>query len=369
MSKDYYKILGVAKNTSSEEIRKAYYKLAHEHHPHKGGDEAKMKEINEAYSVLGNMEKRQQYDQYGQTFEQARAQGGFSGFEGFRDFSDFAEAFRQSGGANNNNFSFEFGDLGDIFGDLFGRGGRTKTRRSGQRAGSDLRTEITLDFLEAIFGTQKTINYERAVVCANCKGEGAEPGSKVATCQNCGGTGQVLRSIGFGIGLPSVCPQCQGEGKKAEKPCKQCHGQGTTSQKEIINVKIPAGIDSDQTIRLEGRGQAGAKGAEAGDLYVTVRVRPDPRFERDGDDILSQVEISFTQAALGGKIEIDTVDGKINLKIPEGTQSGKIFKLSGKGVPRLQGRGRGDYLVHVIVKTPTKLSRRQKELLKELEED
>ena len=366
MTKDYYNILGVAKNASAEEIRKIYYKLAHQHHPHKGGDEAKMKEINEAYSVLGNPEKRQQYDQYGATFEQARTQGGFGGFEGFRDFSDFAQAFR-SGGNNNSSFSFEFGDLGDIFGDLFSGGGRTRTKTR-QRQGADIQAEINIDFNEAIFGNQKTINFERHQLCQICGGKGAEPGSKVKTCQTCGGTGQVLKNIGFGLGFPSVCPDCQGEGKKPEKFCHHCRGKGVINQTENLTVKIPAGIDHGQAIRLEGKGHEAGKGSAAGDLYLKIRVRPDARFKRDSFNIITKAEISFTQAALGGKIEIDTVEGKVNLKIPEGTQSGKIFKLSGKGVPHLGGRGRGDQFIEIIVKTPTRLSKKQRELLRELED-
>lgn len=367
MAKDYYQILGVSKNASQPEIKKAYYKLAHQYHPHKGGDEAKMKEINEAYSVLGNPEKRAQYDQYGQTFEQARAQGGFAGFGGFRDFSDFAEAFRSSG--NGTSFSFDFGDLSDIFGDLFGMAGtRTKTRTARRFQGADIEVELTIDFKEAVFGTEKEISLRKDVTCQKCKGSGAEEGSRVLTCSTCQGRGQVMRNIGFGIGFPSVCPDCEGEGKKIEKECKNCQGKGVTKETEKIIVKIPAGIDDGQTIRLAGRGQAGLKGATAGDLYLRIKVLADPKFERDGYDIKTKVEISFTQAALGDKIEIETLEGKVKLKIPEGTQSGKIFRLRGRGVPYLHSRNRGDQLVEVIIKTPTRLSRRQKDILRELSE-
>ena len=363
MAKDYYQILGVTKSSSPEEIKKAYYKLAHQHHPHKGGDEAKMKEINEAYSVLGNAEKRTQYDQYGQTFEQARSQGGFGGFNGFRDFSDFAEAFRSGGGENGASFSFDFGDL-------FGLGGsRTRSRAARKFQGSDIEVELTIDFQDAVFGTEKELKLNKDVTCKRCKGEGAEPGSKVSTCSTCRGTGQVIRNIGFGIGLPSVCPDCQGQGKKAERNCSACHGTGVIQQSEGIKVKIPAGIDNGQTIRLAGRGQAGSKGGQPGDLYLRIKVKPDQRFERDGYNIKTRAEISFTQAALGDKIEIQTVDGLLRLKIPEGTQSGKVFLIRGRGVPYLQSRGRGDHLVEVIVKTPARLSRRQKDILRELEEN
>lgn len=363
MAKDYYQILGVTKNASQEELKKAYYKLAHQHHPNKGGNEAKMKEINEAYSVLGNKEKRQQYDQFGQTFDQASRQGGFGG-GGFSDFSDFAQSFR--GGQQGGNFSFDMGDLGDMFGDLFGMGGR---RSSGARTskGRDIEAELTIEFSEAAFGVEKELTLNKDVTCNNCKGSGAEPGSKVNTCPTCQGTGQILKSIGFGIGFPSVCPDCQGAGKKAEKSCGSCHGKGVLSSRESFKVKIPAGIDNGQTVRLPGKGQA-ARGGQSGDLYLHIKVLPDLRFRRDGYDLRSKKEISFTQAALGDKIEIETIDGKIKLKIPEGTQSGKIFRIRGKGVSQLHGRGRGDHLVEIIVKTPTNLSRSQKKALKDLEE-
>ncbi len=366
MAKDYYDILGVSKNASQEEIKKAYYKLAHQYHPHKGGDEKKMKEINEAYSVIGNPEKRSQYDRFGSTFEQAQRQGGFGGFGGFRDFSDFAEAFRSSG-SNTNSFSFDFGDLGDIFGDFFGGSTRARTRTSSRTQGSDLELQLLLDFKEAVFGAEKTISLTKDIKCQKCNGSGAELGSKVLTCSTCGGTGQVVKSIGFGIGFPSVCPECQGEGKKIEKECSHCRGIGIVRNTEEIKVKIPSGIDDGQTIRLAGRGQAGRRSGQAGDLYLRIKVKPDKIFKRDGYNIKTVMEISFQQAALGDKIEIETIDGQENFKIPEGTQSGKIFTIKGKGVPHLQGKGRGDHLVEVIVKTPTKLTRRQRQLLEELD--
>lgn len=365
MSKDYYQTLGVTKNATQEEVKKAYYKLAHKHHPHKGGDESKMKEINEAYSVLGKEEKRKQYDQYGSTFDQARSQGGFSGFGGFRDFSDFAEAYQNGGGQQQENgFSFDMGDLGDVFGDLFGGGRGRKTRSRG----SDIEAELSIDFQEAVFGIEKELKLNKDVACKKCNGEGGEPGSKSSTCSTCQGTGQVIKSIGFGIGFPSVCPDCQGAGKKVDKKCTQCHGKGVVKETESVKVKIPAGIDNGQSIRLPSKGQAGAKGAGAGDLYLRIKVVPDFRFHRNGFNIETRADISFSQAALGDKIEIETIDGKVKLKIPEGTQSGKVFSIKDKGVPHLQSKGRGDQLVEVIVKTPKNLNRKQKELLKELED-
>ena len=337
MAKDYYQILGVGKNASAEEIKKAFRQLAHQHHPDKaGGNEQKFKEINEAYQVLSNEQKRSQYDQYGQTFEQARSQGGFAGFEGFRDFSDFASAFRNGGG----NASFEFGDLGDVFGDLFGMGGG-RGRPRGNR------------------------HFNQAVSCSRCHGNGSEPGTKVITCATCRGRGQVTQTIGFGLGFARTCPDCQGQGKKAEKNCRQCHGRGVVSQAKTIKVKIPAGIAEGQSIRLSGEGQTVA-GGQGGDLYIKVAVVPSQEFTRRGYDIFTQKEISFSQAALGDKVPIKTVDGEVKLKIPEATQSGKVFSLKGRGVSHLQSHGRGDHLVEIIVKTPSHLSSKQKELLKEL---
>ena len=352
MAKDYYKILGVEKGASPEQIKKAFRELAHKHHPDKsGGNEAKFKEINEAYQVLSNPQKRQQYNQFGSDFSQA---GGGQGF------GDFANGFR---GGNAGGFNFE-GDLGDIFGDLFGMGGRSRSR-SAQQAGADIQIGLTITFHDAVFGTEKTFNLEKDQVCHHCQGNGAEPGSKINTCSTCRGTGQVTQSIGFGIGFPSICPDCEGAGKKSEKDCSQCRGKGLVKEVETFKVKIPAGIDNGQSIRLPGKGQAGIKGGGAGDLYLRIKVIPDPKFERDGFDLKSKTEISFTQAALGDKIEIETIDGRVKLKIPEGTQSGKVFRVKGRGVTRLHTRSRGDQLVEVIVKTPTGLSHKQKKLLEE----
>ncbi|MDD2807131.1 MAG: molecular chaperone DnaJ [Patescibacteria group bacterium] len=367
MAKDYYDILGVTKTSSPDELKKAYYKLAHKYHPHKGGtesNEAKMKEVNEAYSVLGNPQKKEQYDKYGQTFDRSQGQGQSSGFGGFNDFSDFAQAYRSGQGSQNGqNFSFDFGDLGDMFGDMFGGRSRAAT----QQNGGDIQAELTLNFREAVFGVEKKISLRKAVTCNHCHGDGAEPGSKVSACPTCGGRGQVVRNIGFGIGFPSACQACEGTGKKIDKHCKECRGQGVIKETEEILVKIPAGIDNDQTIRLSGQGEAGLKGAAAGDLYIKIRVLPEIGLNRDGADIRTVQQISFSQAALGAKIDVETLDGMVTLKIPEGTQSDKIFQIKGKGVPHLQDKGRGDHLVKVVVKTPTKLNRRQRELLAELD--
>ena len=357
MAKDYYKILGVDKSASSEDIKKAFRKLAHQHHPDKAsGDEAKFKEINEAYQVLSDQKKRQQYDQFGQTFDQA----GTGGFEGFSDF------FNRGGNANNGGFSFEFGDMGDVFGDLFGFGGSKNRGRSRQQVGHDIETELTITFKEAIFGTQKTVTLNKDEVCSKCGGNGIEPGAKILTCPECHGTGQILKSMGFGISFGATCPTCKGTGQKGEKDCSQCHGSGVNRTEKKLTVKIPAGIDNGQSIRLTGEGQATRKGGRSGDLYIRIRVTPDKIFVREGDDILTQHQIAFSQATLGGKIEVETIDGPLTLKIPAGTTSGKIFRLASRGVQHVSGRGRGDQLVKVVIRVPERLSRRQKELLEDL---
>ncbi|MCG2692853.1 molecular chaperone DnaJ [Candidatus Parcubacteria bacterium] len=366
---NYYDILGVPKTASSEEIKRAFRKLAHQHHPDKsGGDEQKFKEANEAYQVLSNPKKRKQYDQFGQTFEQAQAGGGFSGFNGFRDFSGFADAFRSGGGGVN----FDFDDLGDIVGDLFGMGGRSARARTRTQHGQDIEIQMALDFKEAAFGAEKEIELDKNVICPKCNGNGAEPGTKIETCKTCGGTGQVTRvqrTILGSIQTSGICPDCQGEGKVPSQKCSQCRGAGIVQSKEKIKFKVPAGISAGKSIRLLGRGEAGIRGGAPGDLYITFIIREHSRFKREEDDVITQEEITFSQAALGDKIDVETLDGKVKLKIPTGTQTGKIFKLSDRGIPYLRGRGRGDHLVEIIVKTPQKLSRKEKKLFEELRDE
>jgi len=361
MGKDYYKILGVDKNASQEEIKKAFRKKAHQYHPDKaGGDEAKFKEVNEAYQVLGNEKKRAQYDQFGSAFEQAQAGGGFHGFEGFRDFSDFSEGFN----INIDDIGDIFGGFGDIFG--FGaRGGKRATRTKG----SDIHASLSIGFEEAVFGTEKEIKLNKTVRCDKCGGSGAEPGSKIETCAACGGRGRIMKTqktIFGNMQARITCPDCGGEGKTYAQKCSKCRGNGVYGTITALKVKIPAGINDGEVIRLAGQGEAGERGAPSGDLYLRISVKKDPRFRRVGDDIFSETDISFTQAALGDKIEVETVDGPVKLKIPEGTQSGTSFRLRGKGAHRLHGRGRGSHIVRVNVKTPKNLTRKQKQLLKEL---
>lgn len=371
MSKDLYEILGVAKGASAEEIKKAYRKLAHKYHPDKpDGDEAKFKEINGAYQVLGNAERRQRYDQFGPGYEQ---QAGARG-QGF-NWEDFARAAGGAGGpfggSQGQRVEYDFGDFGDIFGDIFGFG-RRSGGRTARPVGQDIQMDMTVPFREAVFGTETEVSLYKHVVCTHCTGSGAEPGTKVETCQTCGGRGQVARVQQTILGqfqTASICTDCQGEGKRPEKNCSVCHGEGRVKQEDSIRIKVPAGISDGETIRVAGKGEPGLRGGQTGDLYITVRVEPEPKFDRDGDDIHSTVEITFSQAALGAKISVETLDGEVMLKVPAGTQSGKVFKLSEKGVPHLRTRGRGDHLVTVQVVTPTKLTRTQKRLLEELAQE
>lgn len=359
MGKDYYKTLGVEKGASQDEIKKAFRKLAHQYHPDKAtGDEAKFKEANEAYQTLGNEQKRKQYDQFGPGFENM-GQGGFGGGQGFGGFGG-SQGF--NGNINMEDLSEMFGGLGDMFG--FGGG---SSRRRGSRPGNDIEMIMSVSFMEAVFGAEKEISFRKRTVCSHCGGQGAEPGTKVETCPECSGSGRVRkvqRTILGNIQTEAVCPRCSGEGKIFSQACSHCSGEGVANEITNLKIKIPAGINNGETIRLSGQGEAGGKGASAGDLYLRIKVSPSREFTRDGRDIRTQSEISFSQAALGDKIDIKTVHGNVALKIPEGTQSSTIFKLKGKGVPVLNGHGNGDHLVEVVVRTPKNLSRKQKELLK-----
>jgi molecular chaperone DnaJ len=361
MAEDFYKILGVSKDASDDEIKKAYRKLAHKYHPDKeGGDEAKFKEINSAYQTLSDKQKRAQYDQFGQTFNGAGGQpgGGFSGFNG----GGFGG---QSGG-----FEFNFGGgegFGDIFSDIFG-GGRSR----GQNAqGRDIQVEIEIDFQEVITGVKKKIKLYKSVVCKKCEGSGGAKGSKEKTCKTCQGSGKIQKTMQTMLGTIAqsvICNDCQGRGKTFDKKCSQCGGDGRHKEEIEETIEIPAGIETGQTIAASGLGEAGENGAPAGDLLITVFVRADKRFVREGNNITSTAHISFSQAALGDKIEVETVEGKVKMKVPAGTQSGEVYRIRNKGIPRLRGFGRGDHLVKVIVDVPTKLSRKAKKLIKELGE-
>ncbi|MCL5667014.1 MAG: molecular chaperone DnaJ [Patescibacteria group bacterium] len=368
MSENYYDILGVPKNASAEEIKRAYRKKAHEHHPDKGnGNAEKFKKVNEAYQVLGNEEKRRQYDQYGQTFEQAQRNGqGFGGFnyQGGNPFGGFSGTSPFGEGAG-----FDF-DLGDIFGDIFG----TRQERAGRRnRGIDLEMGMVLNFEEAVFGAEKTVTLEKQDTCKACEGSGAQPGSKIITCPKCHGTGQIVttrRTIFGNIQSRIVCDRCQGTGKVPEVPCQVCGGSGIVRQDKTIQVKIPAGIDDGQRVRIPGEGEAGYRGSSPGDLYLVIRTRPHKSFTRDGFNLLRELPIGFTQAALGAKIITSTLDGDIELKIPAGTQSGTVLKVKNRGVPYVKDpHRRGDLLVTVRVVIPKKLTKKEKELLKQLADE
>jgi molecular chaperone DnaJ len=352
--KDYYKILGVPRDASQEEIKKAYRRLAHKYHPDKGGDEKKFKEINEAYQVLGNPQKRAQYDRFGENFEGGKAGTGF-------DFGSFWGDFGED-------FSFEPVDFEDIFEDFFGFGKRTRQRQANR--GRDIEIEIKINLEDTLKGVKKRIVLSKFVGCKRCQGTGAEPGTKLKECFSCRGTGevqQIKRTI-FGTFTRYVrCPECGGEGKIPERPCNVCKGEGRIRGEEDIEIFIAPGVDTGQTIKIAGKGEAGRRGGKPGDLYVRIFIRPHPVFERKGDDLYIQIPISFSQAALGDEVELKTLEGKkILLKVPQGTQSGKILRISGKGIPHFSGFGRGNLYVELKVKVPKRLTKIQKELLERL---
>ncbi len=358
MSKrDYYEVLGVSKTASADEIKKAFRKLAVKYHPDKeNGDETKFKEANEAYEVLKDQQKRQRYDQFGH----AGVGGAGGGQAGGNPFEGF-------GGFNGQNINFDFGDggLGDIFGQFFG-GGNGGAQR-GPRRGRDVEVSVTLSFEQAIFGTDESLSLTMDDECSHCKGTTVEPGYSMKTCPTCQGAGQQTRVMNtiFGQMQQAVtCETCKGRGKVPEKECSVCHGKGTERRKQDMTVKIPAGIDDGATIRLRERGEATLDGAR-GDLYVHVRVKAHRKFTREGDIILSEEHVSMIDAALGTEIDVETVDGNIRMKVPAGTQSGTDFKLSKHGVPHLRSDARGPHIVSVVVDTPTKLSKKQKELLEQ----
>lgn len=355
--RDYYEVLGVSKDASADEIKKAFRRKAVELHPDKqGGDEVKFKEVNEAYEVLKDAQKRQRYDQFGHA-----GVGGASGGPGGNPFGGFG------GEWSGQNVNFDFGDLGlgDIFGSFFGGGARSGGQR--QARGNDVETRVEISFEEAVFGTEADLRLNLEDTCSHCKGTTAEPGYELKSCDKCGGNGQVVQAVRtiFGnIQQAVVCPDCQGKGKKPEKVCSVCHGKGTEKRTQSVQLKIPAGIDDGATIRLRERGEAVANGPK-GDLYVHIRVKAHKKFTREGDLILSDEHVSMADAALGCEIDVETVDGMVRMKVPAGTQSGSDFKLSGHGVPHLRSESRGAHIVTIIVDTPTKLTKQQQDLLEQ----
>ena len=355
--RDYYEVLGVSRGASEDEIKKAYKKMARKYHPDLNpGDktaEEKFKEVNEAYEVLSDADKKARYDQYGHAgVDPNFGAGGFGGgFDG----------------------SFDFGDLGDIFGSFFGGGfgGGRRTNPTAPQRGESIRMSIAISFEEAAFGCEKAVTVERYETCDTCHGNGCAPGTSPEVCPDCHGTGtvQVRRQTPMGVfATSSPCPKCGGKGRIIHQPCKDCRGSGMVRKKKTIQASIPAGIDNGQTISIRGQGNAGKNGGPAGDLLITITVRPHELFRREGTSVLCEAPITFTQAVLGAELEIPTIDGKVKYTLPEGTQSGTTFRLKGKGIPSINGRGRGDQYVTVYIETPKNLNKEQKEALKKFAE-
>lgn len=355
--KDYYSILGIEKSASQDEIRSAFRKLAIKYHPDKNkGDKAaeeKFKEVNEAYQVLSDSEKKSNYDQFGTSeFDGGGSQGaqGFGGFGGFGGFDS------------------DFGGFGDIFDSIFGGAGRgTRSRRSQAEPGADLEYNLNLTFEEAVFGCEKEVSINRNEKCETCNGTGAKKGTSPKTCDKCGGAGQIRVQRQTPLGIMStvaVCDKCHGTGKIIDEPCSTCHGTGKERKHRKIKINVPAGVDTGNVIPLRGQGEHGTNGGPSGDLYINIRVSSHPTFKRNGFDISFDTHISFGMAVMGAEISVDTVDGPVKYTIPEGTQSGTVFRLRGKGVPKVNSSGRGDQYVKVIVDIPKKLNEKQREALK-----
>lgn len=343
--RDYYEVLGVSKGASEQELKKAYRRIAMKYHPDRNPDDAdaedKFKEASEAYEVLTDPQKRAAYDQFGHAgVEGAGGMGGGAG--GFGNFSDI---------------------FGDVFGDIFGGGGR----RGGPSRGADLRYTLELSLEDAVKGTTVQIRVPTLVSCEVCEGSGAKSGSKPSPCSTCGGIGQVRMQQGF-FSVQQTCPTCRGRGSVITDPCTRCHGQGRVEETKTLSVKVPPGVDTGDRIRLGGEGEAGTEGGPPGDLYVQVAVKPHEIFEREGKNLYCEVPIGFVDAALGGELEVPTLDGRVKLKVPPETQTGKLFRLRGKGVTPVRGGAPGDLMCRVVVETPVNLNSRQKELLRELQD-
>jgi molecular chaperone DnaJ len=343
MKRDYYEVLGISRSASDDDIKRAYRKLAMSYHPDRNpGDresEEKFKEAAEAYEVLRDPQKRDLFDRYG---HEGLSSTGFRGFSGFEDI---------------------FSSFGDIFEDVFGFSGRRRTSPA-ERPGADLRYDLKIAFEEAAFGVNREIIITKLENCKICSGSGAEPGTAPEICPRCRGTGQVTQTSGF-FSISATCPQCRGEGRIIKSPCHNCRGTGRVTVEKMVQVKIPPGVEDGTRLRLRNEGEEGRLGGPNGDLYIFIHVEPHDFFQRDGSDVYCQIPISITQAALGGTIDVNTLEGTDKLKIPRGTQNGKTFRLKGKGIPHLRGFGRGDQIVQVLIQIPTNLNKKQEELLKE----
>ncbi len=356
--RDYYEILGISKTASVDEIKKAYRNLALKHHPDRVSSdkkkeaEEKFKEISEAYAVLSDEQKRSQYDQFGHSGIDSR----YTSEDIFRG-ADFGSIFEDMGFGGS-----IFEDIFENFG-FFEQGQRRSSKRP--RRGSDLQYDIEISFEEAAFGAERVIAIPRHETCPDCKGDGAKPGTKKHTCSTCGGSGKTTVQHAFGFVVTTTCPKCRGEGYIIKTPCPRCNGSGTIAAERKLHVKIPAGVEDGSRLRLSGEGESGAKGGPRGDLYVLIYVKPHTIFSRHGNDILCEAPISFVHAALGAEIEVPTLEGKVKMTVPAGTQSGKIFRLKGRGIVDLHSRARGDEHIRVVVETPTRLNVQQKKLLEE----
>jgi molecular chaperone DnaJ len=353
---DYYELLGVTRDADEDQIKKAYRKLALKYHPDRndGSKEAeeRFKEVTRAYEVLKDADKRARYDRFGEEGVRGAGAGGFQG--GF-DFTDAIEIFMRDFGG--------FGGLGDLFGQQRGRGG------GGPRKGQSLKVRLPLTLADVVTGTTKTLKVNALDTCDRCEGAGAEPGSSAAACANCGGTGEervVMQGLMGRMVSVQPCRRCRGEGRVIDEPCTRCHGEGRVRARREVKVEVPPGVTSENYITLRGQGSVGPRGGPRGDVIVLLEVQDDPRFVRDGAHLVTEKPVTFTQAALGDEVEVPTVEGKVRLDIPEGIQSGTVLRLRGQGLPDLQGRGRGDLLVRVLVYTPRNVSGRQRELLREL---
>ena len=355
--RDFYEVLGLSKGASDDEIKKAYKKMARKYHPDLNPDnkeaEEKFKEVNEAYEILSDADKKARYDQFGHAgVDPNFGAGGFGGgFDG----------------------GFDFGDLGDIFGSFFGGGfgGGRRTNPNAPQRGESIRVSVTISFEEAAFGCEKEVTVERMEACDTCHGSGCAAGTSPEVCPDCRGSGQVQvrRQTPMGVfATTTTCPKCGGKGRIIQQPCGDCHGSGSVRKRKTIKASIPAGIDNGQTISVRGQGHAGKNGGPAGDLLITITVRPHELFRREGTSVLCEAPITFAQAVLGAELEIPTIDGKVKYDLPEGTQSGTTFRLKGKGIPSINGRGRGDQYVTVYIETPRDLNRDQKEALKKFAE-